>query len=168
MIELLKGYNSQESAHIVHNYPYGFYRTDIKYWIETDKKRGDRFVSCTLNPKTNQWNKPKKSVYNSVMVMTSEKKDNKDFISYIGLYPTTSREEIIKFEESIKGFELNLEQKEQLRILKAYSKTYENVEFKISGTSLSEEEQKAHDEEQKKIKDSINKQVAFHYRQEDF
>ena len=54
---------------MVDDYPYGFrLRTSIRYWIE-QTKRGERFVSQTLNPKTNRWNKPKKSTYSDMMVM---------------------------------------------------------------------------------------------------
>ena len=164
---LLNIHNKEDNAFIVHNYPYGFKRTDIKYWIESTK-RGDRFVSMTLNPKTNQWNKPKKSTYNAVMIMTKTLKEDKTFISYIGLYPTTDREEIIKFCDTIKDVVLNSLQTEQLKVLKAYSKAYENVTYRISGDSKTEEEQKEINKEQDKIKEDINKSVNHHYQEGDF
>lgn len=59
----LFGYTSEDTAYVVDDYPYGFrLRTQIRYWLETTKN-GDRFVSQTLNPKTDRWNKPKKSTY---------------------------------------------------------------------------------------------------------
>lgn len=68
--KILVGYNSFENSFEVDNYPYGFtLRTKIRYWIETKKGKGDRFVSCTLNPKTNQWNKPKAGVYCTIIQM---------------------------------------------------------------------------------------------------
>jgi len=68
-MEVLNNYSSFDSAYEVDDYPYGFrLRTKIRYWIESNKK-GDRFVSCTLNPKTGNWNKPKKSTYSDIKVM---------------------------------------------------------------------------------------------------
>jgi len=57
-----------ENPYIVNDYPYGFnWRTNKRYWIESKKGFGQRVVSQTLNPKTNKWNKPKKSVYYVVL-----------------------------------------------------------------------------------------------------
>lgn len=50
-MELLKNHTNEENAITINNYPYGYLRTKIRYWIETDKRKGDRFVSQTLNPK---------------------------------------------------------------------------------------------------------------------
>jgi len=50
----------------VENYPYGFVlKTKKRYSIEQNKK-GCRVIEQTLNPKTNQWNKPKKSTYSPI------------------------------------------------------------------------------------------------------
>jgi len=61
----LYGHTSEDSAYVVADYPYGFHkRTQIKYWLEGPKpKKGWRFVSQTMNPKTQRWNKPKASTY---------------------------------------------------------------------------------------------------------
>lgn len=63
---------SFDSGFIVENYPYGFKRTQIKYWVET-KKNSQRFCSVTLNPKTNLWNKPKYSTYTDLILMFRQK-----------------------------------------------------------------------------------------------
>ena len=58
--------DSFENSVEVENYPWGFkLKTKKRYWIETNK-RGSRLVSCTLNPKNNQWCKPKASTYSEV------------------------------------------------------------------------------------------------------
>lgn len=63
-------YTSFETAYLVEDYPYGFrLRTQIKFWIETRKDKTQRVVSCTLNPKTDKWNKPKASTYSMVRVL---------------------------------------------------------------------------------------------------
>jgi hypothetical protein len=60
----LHGHTSEATAYLVADYPYGFReRTQIRYWLEAKPKRGWRFVSQTLNPKTDRWNKPKESTY---------------------------------------------------------------------------------------------------------
>lgn len=69
--------HTEENPLIVDNYPYGFkLRTQIKYWIETDKKKGDRFCSQTLNPKNNRWNAPKKGTYSPILVMYLDEKNH--------------------------------------------------------------------------------------------
>ena len=58
-MEYVYGAKDFDTAVEIGNYPWGFrLRTKVRYWIETTN-RGDRFVKCTLNPKTNQWCKPK-------------------------------------------------------------------------------------------------------------
>lgn len=60
----LYGHTSEATAYLVDDYPYGFReRTQIRYWLEKKAKKGWRFVSQTLNPKTGRWNKPKASTY---------------------------------------------------------------------------------------------------------
>lgn len=59
----LVGHTSQETAYLVLDYPYGRLRCKIKYWLESDPKKGFRFVSQTENPKNGRWNAPKKSTY---------------------------------------------------------------------------------------------------------
>lgn len=65
-MKILKGHDSPETAYVVDDYPYGFrLRCTIRYWLESDPKRGVRFVSQTSNPKKPGlvWNKPKASTY---------------------------------------------------------------------------------------------------------
>lgn len=68
----LPGHISPESAFVVQDYPYGFVqRCQIRYWTE-ENKRGQRFVSQTLNPKTGRWNKPKAGAYDPAVIMYLE------------------------------------------------------------------------------------------------
>ncbi len=61
---LLAGHYDESSAFVVDDYPYGFrLRTQIRYWLERVPKKGVRFVSQTMDPKTSRWNKPKKSMF---------------------------------------------------------------------------------------------------------
>jgi hypothetical protein len=63
-MQFLKNHTSFETAYEVKDYPYGFrLRTSIFYWIETTPKRGDRFCTCTIDPRNGRVNAPKKSTY---------------------------------------------------------------------------------------------------------
>jgi hypothetical protein len=163
---IIDTHNNEQTALIINNYPYGFrLRTQIRYWIETTD-RGDRFVSQTLNPKTNKWNNPKKSTYQAVMVLIKEKETG--YIRSCGLYPTTDRTKILNFLGFIGGYELSKEQEEQIRILKAYSKTYENVTFKIREKTDDKLKEIIEDKQQQTATENIKKSVAYHYIKEDF
>ncbi len=62
-------YKSTECVE-VNNYPYGFnQKTICKFSVEFNKNKGFRSVMQTLNPKTKEWNKPKKSTYDSIILM---------------------------------------------------------------------------------------------------
>jgi hypothetical protein len=63
---------SFETAHIVHDYPYGGYRTDMAYWVEFKKSKGFRPVTCSLNPKSGKWNKPHAGVYTRALALYIE------------------------------------------------------------------------------------------------
>lgn len=71
-----------DSAIVVHDYPYGSHRTDIRYWMEYSKRKdgGYRFCHQTLNPKTKAWNKPKCGTYHPMCVMTLD--TDTGFVSY--------------------------------------------------------------------------------------
>jgi len=121
------GVHTQENPIIINDYPYGFrLRTDIKYWIETTN-RGDRFCSQTLNPKSNEWNKPKKSTYSDVMVLIA----NKDgFVRTLSCSLNDKKEKAKAFLEKFEN-ELTKIQKIRLHKVIGWDKTMEKVEFKI-------------------------------------
>jgi hypothetical protein len=80
----LKGHTDEKTAFQVDDYPYGFnIRTKIRYWLEHKNKKGWRFVSQTLNPKTNTWNKPKASTYWDFGAFMFQ--DQRGFVGVIGL-----------------------------------------------------------------------------------
>lgn len=72
-MHVLTGHDSPETAYVVDDYPYGFrLRCKIRYWIETKRGHGQRFVSQTTNPKVTSrevWNKPKAGTYATLLVM---------------------------------------------------------------------------------------------------
>lgn len=62
-------HKSAETAYVIEDYPYGRSRTQMRVWIDRDKKGRGRLMRQTLDPKTTgHWNKPKGSTYSDVMV----------------------------------------------------------------------------------------------------
>lgn len=181
-------HNSEETALIVEDYPYGFKRTKIRYWIETTKN-GDRFISQTLNPKTNVWNKPKKSTYSDVMVLTTEKKTGyTKYRSWSVSY--TDERDLKRFLSFIKEYSLNEGQKEKIKQGIAIYKVREGITFEVrakkfknletgeiseqvsmfdlnkvvevddEGNEINKEEEKRKEQEQR---NNINKAYAYEY-----
>ena len=65
VVKPLQGHTSQETAYMVDDYPYGRkLRCRIRFWLETDPKKGVRFCHQTEHPTTKVWNAPKKGTYN--------------------------------------------------------------------------------------------------------
>ena len=92
----LYGHTSEASAYIVDDYPYGFHeRTQIRYWLEAKPKKGWRFVSQTMNPRTSRWNKPKASTYiewGAAMYL-----DDKGHVHWDGVGPYSDDQKILAF-----------------------------------------------------------------------
>lgn len=147
------GHASEDTALVVDDYPYGFrLRTEIRYWIETVAKKGDRFCSQTLNPKTGRWNKPKKSTYVPVGVMY---RNEEGHITWTCLSMWEKPEPMAEFLE-IAGPHLNDEQKRQVALIKGYNRAFADVTFSVHEGPRSEEEQA----EQDKIEAFLRRRVA--------
>jgi hypothetical protein len=72
--QVLNGHTNFNNAYIIEDYPYGFNsRCKKKVWIETAtkgaKKGMMRVMTCTSNPKTGGWNKPKSEGYDILTVL---------------------------------------------------------------------------------------------------
>ena len=96
---ILTGNNSFDTAYFVEDYPYGFkLRCHMKYWIESKASQGQRFVSCTTDPRQDntKWNKPKANTYSSVIIMYINH-DNNDYICHAHLSDYSTNEEIDQF-----------------------------------------------------------------------
>lgn len=96
VVKPLYGHTDQNSAYVVDDYPYSFnLRTKIRYWLEHNGKKGWRFLSQTLNPKTNAWNKPKASTYSEwagAMFL-----DEKGHVTWTGITPYSDVKEYLEF-----------------------------------------------------------------------
>lgn len=159
-METLFGHTSEDTALVVDDYPYGRQRTQIRYWIETVAKRGDRFVSQTLNPKTGRWNKPKKSTYMPVMVMTraEDVAEGKGIVktSYTGLSQYADADKMGEFLKLATPANLNDEQRKQVASLKAWSKVLANVTWTVREGERTEAEKQEQDE----IKRTLSRAAA--------
>lgn len=162
---IMKIQPTEENPHIVNNYPYGRLKCICKFWVESVKNKGDRWVKQTQNPKTDVWNKPKKSTYSAVMVAYI---DDKGHATYKSSYMNTDLEKYKEFMEFVDDLVLNDLQLSQLRLIRAYIKAYEGVSFVINSKPIrTEEEEKKHDEEQKDIQKNILKRVAYNYNKDE-
>jgi hypothetical protein len=101
----LYGHTSEATAYVVDDYPYGFReRTQIRYWLEHKPKKGWRFVSQTLNPKTGRWNKPKASTYaewGAAMYL-----DENGHVQWTGVGPYTDEQQFLTFVQAFPGADM--------------------------------------------------------------
>ena len=94
--KILTGHTSPETAYVVDDYPYGYVvRTKIRYWVETSERFGQRFMSQTLKPGTEHWNRPKASTYTSFVVLYVD--DATGRIYWAGWHPYNGPEALRKF-----------------------------------------------------------------------
>ena len=121
------GFLEQNKPILVKNYPWGFrLKTTIKYWIETTK-RGGRFCSQTINPKTGQWCKPKKTTYSAIMFLTIDKTGK---VTYTTLSYNDDKTKIEVYRQRFKEY-MNDGQFEEFIKVAAYTKAMENVTFEV-------------------------------------
>lgn len=98
-MKTLSGHISPETGYLVSDYPYGWQlRTQIRYWIETKKGFGQRFMSQTLSPKTGKWNKPKAGTYSVLAVMVEDESNGHISFETLRSGGGDSEERITEFE----------------------------------------------------------------------
>ncbi|RTL06418.1 hypothetical protein EKK58_05555 [Candidatus Dependentiae bacterium] len=85
-LRLLIGHESQETAYLQDDYPYGRDRCKRKLWIETKAKHGQRFMAQTQNPKNGRWNTPKASTYGEIYVMVLDERPDSDTYNHVLLH----------------------------------------------------------------------------------
>ncbi len=165
---------SFDSGYIVDNYPYGFKRTQIKFWVET-KGNKQRFVSCTLNPVTLKWNNPKPSTYNDLVVMYREKEtghirgyhfnigysDVEDFNrlkEFLGDYKTPYIENLLKLSRAV--YETRKHIKVVVRARQFRHKVTGEIRETVPLFNMAEYEEVSEEEQdlkQKEVSKDINK-----------
>jgi hypothetical protein len=94
--KFLTGHTNEHTALLIPDYPYGRkVRCRIRYWIESDVKKGFRFCSQTENPKNLYWNAPKKGTYCKIaMVMFL---DERDYVQHAALSEYDDVEKVLQF-----------------------------------------------------------------------
>ena len=101
----LYGHTSEATAYVVDDYPYGFReRTQIRYWLEHKPKKGWRFVSQTMNPKSGRWNKPKASTY--IEWGAAMYRDDKGHVHWEGVGPYSDEQKILAFVTAFPGADM--------------------------------------------------------------
>jgi len=116
----LYGHNSEETAYIIADYPYGFkLRCTMKVWLEYREGKGFRMVSRTSNPKRpGTWNKEKPSTYSALGANLYLDEEGHINQSAVSLY--SSIEDIKAFASNFPGSDLCL--------VKMFLKAYERRE----------------------------------------
>jgi hypothetical protein len=151
-VNAMFGHTSEESAYVVADYPYGYrVRTQIRYWLETTS-RGDRLCSQTLNPKTERWNKPKKSTYSAVGCMY---RDEADHVQWFGIGHHSAPDVVAEFLGIVREH-LSESQKDRAAEILGVQKAYEGVTFSIHEGAQTPEEIR----EQAQIQAVINRRAA--------
>jgi len=129
MIKPINPQPTEQTPITVEGYPYGWKRTQAQYWIETTKN-GQRVVFRTKNPKTLQWNKPKKSTYSDIRVLYRNTENN--HIENDGLsFTYADQADLDNFLKNFPEETLTDFQKSQLKIFRAILKTREHVHVSI-------------------------------------
>lgn len=166
MIETINPQPTKEKPILTDSYPYGFKRTSAKWYIETTKQ-GQRVVFQTLNPKTNLWNKEKKSTYSDIRILYKNLENN--HIENAGLsFTYDGKEELDLF---LKDFEswLSDYQKEKIKVFRAIIETRKYIKVTVR-----EEPQYENDDiraiikekEQEEIKQGIKKIFVYNLKQQ--
>lgn len=159
--ETLVGHTSEETAFVVDDYPYGFrLRTQIRYWIESNNKRGQRFCSQTLNPKTGRWNKPKKSTYSPVMVMV--RNPNNGYVSYqILMTGGWSKEDKITAFEERHAAALGEFEKSAIKYIRLSNRAYSKMTWTIGSHSDDDEPAQTREEQLAMVNHAIRAEYAI-------
>jgi hypothetical protein len=176
-MNILYNKNSFDNAVEVDNYPWGFrLKTKRRYWVETTK-HGDRDVVCTLNPKTNQWCKPKKSTYDAVSLLYVA--DN-GHVKSTGIGKHMNDEQLQKALQKIDYNKLSKMQKAKICEIKSINHVMKNVTWTVEKTSeynlsdpadlarmkadANSPETKAREAEQAKQNQLINRSIDLVYK----
>lgn len=163
--KVLQGHTSPETAYVVSDYPYGRYRTEKRFWLETTKN-GDRLCGQTLNPKTFQWNKPKKSTYCDVGFLYL---DENDHVHWDGISLGWVKEDRVdEFLTNAGGTSYKWSELQIHRIKQAIgiARTQKYVKHTIiNTTNWTPEQRAAHEEEQKKINHTLLRIASAEYKQ---
>ena len=161
----LFGHTSFETAYKVENYPYGFkLRTTLYCWIETHPKKGDRYCTCTINPKNGRINATKCSTYMNIKVLYL---DEQGYVHGNGVYIYMDRKEIAAFGEAVGLENLNADQMKQYRQLMGINevKTNEFTGEKIKDFSIAWTKDHRHEGKYRELKITFDRPDGVQVRE---
>lgn len=132
VVTVLTGRTTFDNALVQEDYPYGRSRTDRKFWVETAtkgaKKDHQRGMFCTLNPKTQRWNKPKATTYSAIIVGYL---DEKEHVKLAHLSYFDDAEKVAAFVEMF-GEHLTDAQWKTIRLLHACNRVSARLTFTLA------------------------------------
>ena len=127
LVNQIIGAVSPETATYVNGYPYGFrLRTQIRYWVESKPKFGQRLVSQTMNPKNGRWNKPKAGTYSEIVIMG---KAANGYIVTDALSVNATEEEVNAFQTK---YRLDAFQSKQSDVIRAWARVNTHVTWSVT------------------------------------
>jgi hypothetical protein len=157
---LSETHDSPENAYICMSYPYGRNRCLMRYWIETSKSKGCRFVSQTTISSFNYrytekmnddgfeeaaewareemkagrvlWNKPKPSTYQYLSYLGV---DHLDHIIHIGV-PTPSDDYLVRARDEYYPHLSPVQKAKLIKLITAYNTSVMNYKKRDPNTSL--------------------------------
>jgi len=130
MRKYLYNHTNFDTGYEVEGYPWGFrLKTNVRYWVETNDRAngGQRFCKCTLNPKTNEWCKPKKSIYFPIVIIVLNDDGYVKF-THVDYNNYHSEDELKAVFETHKE-NLTDYQVKKFEAIKRYLKASENIDF---------------------------------------
>jgi hypothetical protein len=63
------GHISQATAYVTHDYPYGRLRCEMRFWVDSRPKFGQRLMMQSVNPKNGRENKPHAGNYHAIVCL---------------------------------------------------------------------------------------------------
>lgn len=136
----LYGYTGPNDAYVVDDYPYGYLRTQIRYWLEKNPSKGFRFVSQTVDPKTGRWNKPKASTY--ARLGAAMYLDDRGHVTWYGVTEYTDAKDVGEFLTEFPGADKTFLKVWVPMKVKYYQKLLEVNSQGMSGWSINNVPQK--------------------------
>lgn len=119
----ITGHTSEATAFMIEDYPYGRkVRCRRRVWIESDPKKGHRFVAQTEHPTRKVWNKPAKSTYRDVAACLYL--DEQGHVEWSTVHVYTSAAEALAF---VKEFASHCVGLEDLRVWAKQKAVFSNA-----------------------------------------
>jgi len=146
----LYGHTSADTAYVVDDYPYGRLRCTIKFWLETDARKGARFCSQTTNPKNGRINAPKHSTY--AKLAGCMYLDEQGHCQWRGLTEYSSPEDCLKFAQDFPSADFTILRqwlKAALPLAKARAEGKVSLRWSINGKSEPRTEESLKEEQER-------------------